>query len=217
MVTTTNAHTEPSAGASASAGHMSAPDPTPALVDRARRGDASAWARLYHEHWGRLLKHVSYLTGDVSAAEDLVQETFAQAVASLGRYDGRAPFLAWLRGIAQNLVRKHWRSGGRRSRAYTRAEAFAAVAEVGGPRPGDPEGEHLKRMRAETLLAVLETLPEHLREAFTLCDLRDMPVEAAAQELGISPGNLRVRATRARARIREELTRLGWVTEGSAS
>ena len=41
-----------------------------------------------------------------------------------------------------------------------------------------------------------------------LCDLRDMSTEEAAAELGISPGNLRVRATRARARIRVALTDL---------
>jgi RNA polymerase sigma-70 factor (ECF subfamily) len=63
------------------------------------------------------------------------------------------------------------------------------------------------------LLAVLETLPETLREAFVLCDMQDMSTQEAAATLGLTPGNLRVRATRARARIREELVRLGWLRE----
>jgi RNA polymerase sigma-70 factor (ECF subfamily) len=178
-----------------------------ALVERARAGDMHAWARLYQDHWARLLRHVGYLTGDVTVAEDLVQETFAQALASLARYDARAPFFAWLRGIALNVVRKHWRTRGRRTRAYTKIEAQGGLATT-----SDPEGGHLSKLRAQTLLAVLDDLPEHLREAFVLCDLRDMSTEEAAAELGISPGNLRVRATRARARIREALTELGWLS-----
>ena len=185
-----------------------------ALVERARAGDMHAWARLYQDHWARLLRHVAYLTGDATTAEDLVQEAFAQALASLARYDARAPFFAWLRGIALNVVRKHWRTRGRRNRAYTKIEALDGSASG----PGDPEGGHLSKLRAQTLLAVLEDLPEHLREAFVLCDLRDMSTEEAAAELGISPGNLRVRATRARARIRVALTELGWLSpaEGGA-
>jgi RNA polymerase sigma-70 factor, ECF subfamily len=179
------------------------------LVERARGGDMHAWARLYQDHWARLLRHVGYLTGDASVAEDLVQECFAQALAGLARYDARAPFFAWLRGIALNIVRKHWRTRGRRTRAYTRIEAEASNVCVSG----DPEGGHLSRLRAQTLLAVLDELPGHLREAFVLCDLRDMTTEEAAGELGISPGNLRVRATRARARIRVALTELGWLTQ----
>lgn len=181
------------------------------LVTRARDGDMHAWARLYQDHWARLLRHVTYLTGDVTAAEDLVQECFAQALASLGRFDARAPFFAWLRGIALNIVRKHWRTRGRRSRAYTRIEAETNIAAP----VGDPEGGHLSKLRAQTLLAVLDELPDHLREAFVLCDLRDMPADEAAAELGISPGNLRVRATRARARIRVALTELGWLNESA--
>lgn len=184
------------------------------LVERARGGDMQAWARLYQEHWSRLLRHVAYLLGDVASAEDLVQETFAQALAGLARFDHHAPFFAWLRGIALNVVRKQWRSRGRRTRAYTKVEAMSDIVGEGA---GDPEGEHLSRRRAQTLLAVLETLPEHLREAFVLCDLRELTTEQAAKELGISPGNLRVRATRARARIREALTELGWLApEGGA-
>jgi RNA polymerase sigma-70 factor (ECF subfamily) len=185
--------------------------PLTALVERARSGDMQAWARLYQDHWARLLRHVSYLTGDVTAAEDLVQECFAQALASLTRFDARAPFFAWLRGIALNIVRKHWRTRGRRTRAYTRIEA---EANANAPSDG-PESGHLSKLRAQTLLAVLDELPDHLREAFVLCDLRDMSAEDAAQELGISPGNLRVRATRARARIRVALTELGWLSPAS--
>jgi RNA polymerase sigma-70 factor (ECF subfamily) len=67
------------------------------------------------------------------------------------------------------------------------------------------------RRRAEVVYALLEDLPEHLREAFVLRDLEGFSPPEAAAQLGISPGNLSVRVTRARERIRRELERLGWL------
>ncbi|MFZ6183001.1 RNA polymerase sigma factor [Nannocystis pusilla] len=183
------------------------------LLQRARGGDIEAWSRLYQEHFDRVFRHLAYLTGDTAAAEDLVQETFARAFVGLAQFEGRGSFAGWLRGIAVNIVRKHWRSRYRGDQAMDRLEVVSAQRTSGTD--ADPEGAHLRQRRAEVLMAVLETLPPQLREAFVLCDLQDMPVPAAAAELGISPGNLRVRATRARARIRSELVRLGWLAEDS--
>ena len=185
-----------------------------ALVERARGGDVEAWGRLYQEHFDRVFRYIAYLTGDTQAAEDLVQETFARAFVSLPAFEGRAPLIGWLRGIAVNIVRKHWRSRSRGDRAMDRLEQMSRD-DVTGP-DADPEGGHLRQRRAEVLLVVLESLPPPLREAFVLCDLQDMPAAEAAAELGVSQGNLRVRATRARARIRGELTRLGWLPAGAA-
>lgn len=185
------------------------------LVTRARAGDLDAWSRLYHENFDKVFKHAAYLTGDVHVAEDLVQETFAQAFVGLAQFEGRAALIGWLRGIAVNVVRKHWRSRYRGERAMNRLEAMSRDPAAGATT--DPEGAHLRQRRAEVLLAVLETLPESMREAFVVCDLQQMPVAEAAATLGVTAGNLRVRATRARTKIRGELVRLGWLADHGAS
>jgi len=181
-----------------------------ALVERARSGDVDAWARLYQDHFDRVFRYIAYLTGDTQAAEDFVQETFARAYVSLPSFENRAPLTGWLRGIAINIVRRHWRSRSRGDRAMDRLELMSRDPAVGAD--VDPEGAHLRQRRAEVLLAVLESLPAPLREAYVLCDLQDLTTQQAAAELGVSPGNVRVRATRARSRIRSELTRLGWIS-----
>lgn len=186
-----------------------ASDVTDALVARARDGDVGAWARLYQDHFDLLFSDVGYLVCDAAVAEDVVQETFARALASLHRFGGRSSFSTWLRGIATNVVRKHWRTRSRRRRAYAQLEALSATAPKADT--GSPEATHIRRRKGDVLLAVLDTLPAHLREAFVLCDLREMATTEAAELLGISTGNLRVRASRARARIRRELSQLGWL------
>lgn len=178
------------------------------LIDRAREGQADAWGRLYHDHYDRLLRDLSYLTGDVALAEDLVQETFVCALTSLARYDGRACLGTWLRGIALNLVRQRWRSWSRRRRAHARLRELGE--RLAPPTDRDPEAAEVLRRRAAALRAVLDTLPGHLREAFVFADVQRLPSAEAAALLGISSGNLRVRASRARARIHRELARLGW-------
>lgn len=182
------------------------------LVAAARRHDAGAWARLCHDNFARLYRHVGYLVGDPDLAQDIAQETFARALASLHRFDGRSRFLTWLKGIASNVAYKHRRTRGRRQRALDRLEAMVVTA---GDLAASPEDAHVSHRRAEVLLVVLDTLPEHLREAFVLCDLQRLSVLEAAEVLGISQGNTKVRASRARARIRRRLAELGWLPTAS--
>ncbi|EDM81038.1 hypothetical protein PPSIR1_25701 [Plesiocystis pacifica SIR-1] len=183
------------------------------LVERARARDTRAWARLYQGCFPGLMRHVTFMVVDVNVAEDLCQETFAVAFANIDRFDPQAlpdlavdqAFAAWVRGIAQNLVRKHWRKRERQGRAFARLEVV-----VDRSAPARTQVETLERERqADALAAALEQLPPNLREAFILSDLRGLGASEAAAALGISAGNFRVRASRARSRLRELLTRAG--------
>jgi RNA polymerase sigma-70 factor (ECF subfamily) len=182
---------------------------TPMLVARAAGGDAAAWARLYQDNFARLYRDVRYLSNTAEVTEEIVQDTFAIALAKLGSYDRRAPFLAWLRGIAQNLVRKHWRQSIRRERAYARLRYAEAAEDRGGPAHLHEQG-----LRADALKQALARLPSSLREAFVLREVQGLSVEETAARLAISEGNVRVRATRARAKIRKMLWRMGWLEDG---
>ncbi|RMG95785.1 MAG: RNA polymerase sigma factor [Deltaproteobacteria bacterium] len=182
------------------------------LVARARAGAAEAWARLYELHFHDALREATYLLGDVGEAEDLVQDAFAVALTRLDGFEGRSSFGGWIRGIVVNLARRRFRSRKRRRAAFERLEVMRD--RLGPPRGADVEGRLLDRQRAKALAAVLETLPPPLREAFIVVDVRGHPPAEAAQWLGIRPGTLRVRACRARKRIRDELERLGWDLEG---
>ncbi len=178
------------------------------LLGRAREGDGGAWARLYQEHYRRLYSDLMYLLDNPAAAEEVCQETFAEALVSLRRFDGRSSFETWLRRIGHNLVRKHWRKHARRGRAYDR------VAREPRREPRSPESFHLQDQRAEVLSQVLDLLPVSLREVFILRDINGVDVAEVAERLEISEGNVRVRANRARKRIRAELVNLGWLEEG---
>ena len=184
------------------AGEPSATEITEALVERARRGDMNAWSRLYRDHFAGLYGHLRYLTGDPQVAEELLQETFVQALPRIDHFDGRSSFGTWLHGVAINIVRNHWRA----NRSTAKALGHLEVVERVRPRRGeDPEAPLARKQRVTALYAALATLPDPLRLAFVLRDLQGMSPEAAAERLGITPNNLSVRACRARDRLRRLL------------
>ncbi|MCA9714655.1 MAG: sigma-70 family RNA polymerase sigma factor [Myxococcales bacterium] len=191
-------------------------DRTSLLVERAKRGDMQAWARLYQELFDPIYRHVRYLTGDPAVAEDLTQETFAKALVALPDFEGRSKLSTWLHGVAINVVRRHWRWERNTETAHARLEDRRRVLDDVSAESERPDRVALQRKRAEVLYAVLETLPDTLREVFILRDLEGLSEREIAERLGITRGNVAVRATRARARVRKELVSRGWLEPSTA-
>jgi RNA polymerase sigma-70 factor (ECF subfamily) len=177
------------------------------LVERAQSGDMQAWSRLYQDHFDRLFRHLRYLTGDAQTAEELVQDTFVQALSCIGRFDGRARFSTWLHGIGLNVARHHWRARRNTAKAHARLTVVHEIADPGSTVP--PDRTLVARQRVRALYDALDGLPEHLREAFILRELEGLAPTEAAEQLGITTNNLAVRTSRARTRIRKQLARQG--------
>ena len=73
-------------------------------------GDAAAFNRLYSEHAPRLYAFLRRMTGNTQAAEDILQDLFAEVWKRPGRYDPDLGGLrAWLFGIARKHVADWWR------------------------------------------------------------------------------------------------------------
>jgi RNA polymerase sigma-70 factor (ECF subfamily) len=183
------------------------------VLAAAQRGDVHAWSRLYEHHYMGVYRQLRYLAGDAALAEELAQETFAQAMACHARFDPARPVSGWLHGIALNVVRKFWRKQRNAVRAHERLEA---VMRTGPSAAADPYSTHVRRERGRALAAVLEDLPPRWREAFVLRELQGLSTSEAAGVLGITTENLAVRVNRARTRIREELGRRGWLPGGAS-
>lgn len=170
------------------------------------QGDGRAWKKIYDAYYPRIKRHITYMIHRADLGEDLAQDVFVQAMKSIKSFEGRSSLSTWIFSIANRLVYKHWRSAGRRDRAYSKVKQ------------GEPEfveedlgRAHLSEQRAQALREVLTRLPDTLREAFILVDVQQLDASEAAIQLGISKGNLAVRASRARVKIREELEKDGWI------
>ncbi len=177
-----------------------------ALIDAAAQGNTNAWARLYQDNFDTLYRDARYLSRDAATAEELVQEAFALGLTRLSAYTGQASFAGWIRGIIHNLARRTWRTEERRGRAYGGLERTMRAA---GPAAALPDENLERKARARALSHAIEELPSALRETFVLRDVQGLPVDEVAERLGTSSGNIRVRATRARAKLRSILVEMG--------
>ncbi|WP_457106157.1 sigma-70 family RNA polymerase sigma factor [Methylobacterium sp. P5_C11] len=143
------------------------------------------------------------LVGDVSRADDLVQETFVKAWANQGRFRPGTNFTAWLFTILRNQFYTDLRK--------TRRE----VEDVDGTHAGQMTSPS-DQEDATTLKVVWERLgdlPSAQRQALLLVGAEGHTYEEAATKLGCQVGTVKSRVSRARSSL---LDTLGVVVSGQA-
>src|ERR687890_1317620 len=82
------------------------------LVERARAGDAGAYAMLVRGHEEIAFRTAYLITGNAADAEDAAQEGFVKAHRALGRFRAGEPLRPWLLTIVANEARNRRRSAG---------------------------------------------------------------------------------------------------------
>jgi len=155
------------------------------------------FAVLFDRHFARVHRYLRRRLGDELAGE-LAAETFLQAFRSRRRFTGgEASVLAWLYGIATNLVRMNHRTEERRLRAYARA-----AAGLSGYEPAIAVEDRLDAEALGPALALaLSGLSPALREVLVLHARAELSHEEIAEALGCSSTAVRPRLSRARSRL----------------
>lgn len=156
---------------------------------------------LVHRHQRRLYGFVLKNIGNPSDAEELAQQAFVEAAASLRTFRGESELSSWLYGIAMNLVRNYLsRSPHRR---YT-IEDESALDTHEAPHSA-PDAQLDMRRLVVRLKEELEALPPEMRDVLLLVALDDLSYEDAAVYLSIPIGTVRSRVSRARDALRKRL------------
>ena len=135
-------------------------------------------------------------------AEDLAAETFATAYRRRSAFDpGQGSLRSWLYGIAANLVRNHWRA-----EQHLLALDARLVPEVDLSGSAEAVDQRVTAsMLAPRLAAGLAQLTGDQRDVLLLHAWAELSHEEIAAVLGIAPGTVRSRLSRARAALREHL------------
>lgn len=165
-----------------------------ALVIRAQDGDREAFAQLYTQH-GPAVQRLALARLPAASADDATAETFVRAWKSLPRYrDKGVPFVAWLYGIARNVIADTHRAAARTQPA----------AEMGDAVDVDPTDGEVLRLDLE---AAISKLPKRQRQVIELKYLAGLTNDEVGAALGKSPGainTLQWRALQALRQILEE-------------
>ena len=155
------------------------------------RGDEEAWRALYNASFAALDAYVLWrCAGLRDVADDVVQETWLTAVRRIRDFDPkRGRFLAWLRGIAGNVLRGHFRR--RRTQPLDGDDH---------PAPADTACEN--REQAEQIAQALSRLPEHYEAILRAKYLDGLSVAAIAADTANTPSAVESLLTRAREAFR---------------
>lgn len=168
------------------------------LWSQAVDGHRSAFSELFDRHAKAVYGHCFRLTASASTAEDLLQNTFLLAWRKRDRVQLRHDSaLPWLLAVATNAVRSERRSVARRLRALERSVPEPTAVDHAEAVADRIDSER----RMAELLAAVQALPRGQRDAFTLCVWGDVSYPDAAAVLGVAESTVRVRVSRARARL----------------
>lgn len=160
---------------------------TQAALD-AGRGDRTALATFVRNTQADVWRYCAWVNG-ADEADDLTQETFARAIASLPRFAGSSSARTWLLVIARNVAADSVRRAVRRRRLLERIESQVRPSDTG--RTGAAAG-------AVDLMQLVDALPRDRREAFILTQLLGLEYAEAAEVAGCPIGTIRSRVARAR-------------------
>lgn len=164
------------------------------------RDEPEAFAALYERHAEPMLRYFVRRTLDPEASAELVAETFAEALASRGRYRDRgAPGAAWLYAIARHRLARFVRRGVVDDRARRRL----GIPDR-GLAPDDYERIEelvdLEPLRTALRQALAE-LPEEQREAMRLRVLEGLGYAEVARRLACTEATARARVSRGLRRL----------------
>jgi len=164
------------------------------LIERARRGDESAFEAIYRAHVGRVYGLCLRMLQDPAAAEDCAQEAFISAWRSLPSFEGRSSLSTWLHRIAVNAVLGRTR----RKEPVIHAAEPEEMASAEVPVLADA-------MDVLDLEQLIATLPSGARHVLVLQGVYGYTHEETAEFLGIAVGTCKAQLHRARRLLSERM------------
>ncbi len=166
-------------------------------VRAAQAGDQSAFETLFRAHRDGVYSLVLHFVREPELAADLTQDAFVRAWERLPKLREPGAFGGWLRSMAMNLVRDHYR------RAHD-TRPLEEAAPIAGDSPDPPavaeRSEHDRAVRQ----AVLD-LPEHQRIVVAMHHLEGISVNDIVVALGLPKGTVVSRLARGRDALRRRL------------
>ncbi|MBR5569889.1 MAG: sigma-70 family RNA polymerase sigma factor [Oscillospiraceae bacterium] len=156
----------------------------------------SGFEDIYTQYAKPVYRFLLKLTADADQAEELLQETFYQALLHIDRFEGKSSLYTWLCQIGKNA----WLKECRRSKRFTDYNILR-------PTPGlTLEENAMEQEQAKLIRQAVYRLEEPYKEVFVLHVFGQLKLKEIAQSLGRSESWARVTYHRAKCRILQEVS-----------
>lgn len=176
------------------------------------KGDRAELARLVDLYSSSIYRLGLKMLGNPQDAEDVLQNTFLNALTHLPGFEGRSSVATWLYRIAANealmLIRK--RRPEISLEGSDQPEQPESAEDLKPTQFADwsalPEEELLSAEGKNLLDTAIASLPEPLRIVFVLRDIEGLSIRETAEALDLTETNVKTRLLRARMSLREKLS-----------
>jgi RNA polymerase sigma-70 factor, ECF subfamily len=190
------------------------------LVERAKRGEVSAFEMLVVKYQRRIERLVGRMVRDTDLVQDIAQETFIRAYRALPQFRGESAFYTWLYRIAVNTAKKALVEKKRDPLVFEGSMVSTEQGEEPSRAENElsdgetPESVLASRQVAATVNAAIDALSEDLRQAIVLREIEGLSYEEIADVMNCPIGTVRSRIFRAREAIANKLRPLLGTREG---
>jgi RNA polymerase sigma-70 factor (ECF subfamily) len=178
--------------------------PESEAIRLAQRGDSAAFEILYRRHSRRVYALCLRMSGNLSEAEDLTQETFIMIFRKIQSFRGESAFSTWLHRVTVNTVLMGFRK--REVAADSLDEPCGAEEEDSIPlQLGEQDLRLSGALDRVNLERAIGQLSPGCRQMFVLHDIEGYLHDEIAEIAGCSVGNSKSQLHKARLRLREIL------------
>lgn len=178
-------------------------------IEALQNGDRTEFARLVDTYSPQIYRLGLKMLGNQQDAEDVLQNTFLNALTHIAGFEGRSSLSTWLYRIAANealmLIRKRKPNINIEDMQHENAddvplpETFVDWSVL-------PEKELLTGEGKNAIESAVKRLPENLRMVFVLRDVEGISIKETAEILNLTEVNVKTRLLRARMALREQLS-----------
>jgi RNA polymerase sigma-70 factor (ECF subfamily) len=181
---------------------------THSFVRALKQRSPTAWAAVYEEHYVSIFGYAAARIDTIDKAEDVVASTFQRALANIDSYSpGGTPFVAWLFGIARNVLREERRRARRVTVAPLRVWYQHVASRVPFSNRQDRRKSHDPEVVEKTidLRNAIQSLTPDQRDVIILRYVQDLPIREVALRIGKPESAIYSLQARAIAALRRRL------------
>ena len=161
--------------------------------------DSSVLESLFNSHKAKLYNFVCSRCSNPCDVDDLVQETFLQAMLSVNKFSGKSSFSTWLHGIALNLIRNYYNRSPERKYAVLDNEILQQFES----KELTPDMYIEQTDRLNALEIYLQDLPQLSRNMIVVLAVEGVCYEEISERFNVSVSSVKSRLFRTREQLRE--------------
>jgi RNA polymerase sigma factor (sigma-70 family) len=181
------------------------------LARQAQAGDESAFEEIVRRYSPRVFSVASRFFRQRSLVEEAAQEVFLKAYTQLGSFEGRGSIEGWLTRIATNTCLNMIRGTKRRpefSVSDLTDDEQHWLEQHSASEPNRESSIVTDLVAADLADRLLSVLPPEDQQALLMIDGEDASIKEVAEATGWSESKVKVRAFRARRKLREAMEKL---------